>query len=62
MRKKAAELGRGKPKDRAKRLAELRERVAEAADRGRLGDDTAARLQQLLDAYAQLSGGDRAED
>ncbi|GAA4576154.1 hypothetical protein GCM10023176_46920 [Micromonospora coerulea] len=57
LREKAAELDRGKPKDRAKRLAELRERVADAADDGRIGTDTAARLQDLLTAYAQSQGG-----
>ncbi|MFC4147867.1 protein kinase [Micromonospora mangrovi] len=62
LREKAAELDRGKPKDRAKRLADLRERVAEAADRGRLDGDTAARLQQLLDAYVPARGGGRNDD
>ncbi|RZU75091.1 serine/threonine-protein kinase [Micromonospora kangleipakensis] len=57
LREKAAELDRGRPKDRAKRVAELRERVAEAADDERIGTDTAARLQELLTAYAQLRGG-----
>ncbi|WP_406044290.1 serine/threonine protein kinase [Micromonospora sp. NBC_00898] len=57
LREKAAELDRGKPKDRARRVAELRERVAEAADDGRIGTDTAGRLQNLLTVYAQLRGG-----
>jgi serine/threonine-protein kinase len=61
LREKAAELDRGKPKDRAKRVNELRERVAEAADRNRLDRATADQLQQLLDGYAQLRGGGRGE-
>ncbi|WP_319463729.1 serine/threonine-protein kinase [Micromonospora sp. RTP1Z1] len=57
LREKAAELDRGKPKDRAKRIADLGERITEAADDERIGSDTAARLQELLAAYAQLRGG-----
>ncbi|MBM0230343.1 hypothetical protein [Micromonospora sp. ATA51] len=57
LREKAAELDRGKPKDRAKRIADLRERVAEAVDDERIDADTAARLEELLTAYAQLRGG-----
>ncbi|MFU8874603.1 protein kinase domain-containing protein [Micromonospora sp. SL4-19] len=55
--KKAAELDRGKPKDRAKRVDDLRERVADAADDGKIPADTAARLQQILDSYESLRGG-----
>ncbi|MFU8854741.1 serine/threonine-protein kinase [Micromonospora sp. SL1-18] len=56
LRKRAAELERGKPKDGAKRLADLRERVADAADEGKIDDGTAANLQGLLDVYEQLRG------
>ncbi|MFR9777644.1 serine/threonine-protein kinase [Micromonospora sp. MS34] len=56
LRDKAAELDRGKPKDRAKRLDDLREKIDEAADDGKVDDGTAAALQQLLDAYGQLRG------
>ncbi len=63
LRKKIAELGRGKPKDRGKRLADLRKRVDKAVDEGNLDADTAAKLQELLDVYEQhLSGGDQDED
>ncbi|MGW5672024.1 serine/threonine-protein kinase [Micromonospora sp. NPDC003776] len=54
LRGKAAELNRGKPKDRAKRLDDLREKIDEAADDGKLDQGTASALQQLLDAYGQL--------
>lgn len=57
LREKAAELDRGKPRDRVKRVAELRKRVAEAADEERISADTAAQLQDLLSAYTQLRGG-----
>ncbi|MFG2058187.1 serine/threonine-protein kinase [Micromonospora sp. NPDC048930] len=57
LREKAAELDRGKPKDRAKRIDDLRERIDEAADDEKIDDTTAAALQQLLDAYGQLRGG-----
>ncbi|WP_167666644.1 serine/threonine-protein kinase [Micromonospora narathiwatensis] len=60
--KKVAELERGKPKDRNKRLADLRERIADAADDGKIDAGTAANLQGLLDVYEQLSGGGRDED
>ncbi|WP_091672440.1 serine/threonine-protein kinase [Micromonospora auratinigra] len=57
LREKAAELERGKPKDRAKRLDDLQEKIGEAADDGKLDQATADQLQQLLDAYGQLRGG-----
>ncbi|MEU2612166.1 protein kinase [Micromonospora sp. NPDC007271] len=56
LRKKAAELDRGKPKDRAKRLADLRERIDDAVDDGKIDGGTAANLQGLLDVYEQLRG------
>lgn len=62
LREKLAELDRGKPKDRAKRVDDLRERIGEAADDGKIDQGTAAVLQQLLDAYEQLRGSGRNED
>ncbi|MDZ5446737.1 protein kinase [Micromonospora sp. 4G57] len=56
LRDKLAELDRGKPKDRAKRIRELSERVADAADGGRISADTAARLQDLLAGYSHARG------
>ncbi|MFI7430025.1 protein kinase [Micromonospora sp. NPDC049836] len=56
LRKKAGELDRGKPKDRAKRIEDLRERIDDAADDGTLDQRTAAALQRLLAAYALLHG------
>jgi serine/threonine protein kinase len=57
LREAAAELDRGKPKDRAKRIRELRDKIAEAADEQRIGSDTEARLQDLLTAYGRVRGG-----
>ncbi|MBQ0901274.1 protein kinase [Micromonospora sp. U21] len=56
LRDKLADLDRGKPKDRAKRIRELSERVADAADGGRVSADTATRLQDLLAGYSQERG------
>ncbi|WP_244298298.1 protein kinase domain-containing protein [Micromonospora cremea] len=56
LRDKLADLDRGKPKDRAKRVRELSERVADAADGGRISADTATRLQDLLAGYSQARG------
>ncbi|GHJ55021.1 hypothetical protein Nm8I071_43280 [Nonomuraea sp. TT08I-71] len=61
LREKAAELDRGKPKDRAKRVDDLRERIGDLADDGKLDEATARALQDLLDAYAGLRGGGRDE-
>ncbi|MFG2167311.1 serine/threonine-protein kinase [Micromonospora chersina] len=61
LREKAAELDRGKPKDRAKRVEDLRERIGDLADDGKLDEATAGALQNLLDAYAGLRGGGRDE-
>ncbi|MET8910057.1 serine/threonine-protein kinase [Micromonospora sp. NPDC004551] len=61
LREKAAELDRGKPKDRAKRVDDLRERIDDLAEDGKLDDGTAAALQDLLDAYAGLRGDGRGE-
>ncbi|MET7668328.1 serine/threonine-protein kinase [Micromonospora luteifusca] len=56
LRDKLAGLDRGKPKDRAKRIRELSERVADAADGGRISADTATRLQDLFAGYSQARG------
>ncbi|RLK24750.1 serine/threonine-protein kinase [Micromonospora sp. M71_S20] len=56
LRDKLAGLHRGKPKDRTKRIRELSERIAEAADRGRISADTVTRLQDLLAEYSQERG------
>ncbi|MGQ5262093.1 protein kinase domain-containing protein [Micromonospora sp. ZYX-F-536] len=58
LRDKLAELDRGKPKDRAKRIGELSERITQAGDRGRISADTANRLQDLLDGYSQERRGE----
>ncbi|MGW4498824.1 protein kinase domain-containing protein [Micromonospora sp. NPDC004336] len=58
-RDKLAELDRGKPKDRAKRIGDLRKRVAEAAEEERISPETAARLDALLD---RVDDGLRGED
>ncbi|MFE9656839.1 serine/threonine-protein kinase [Micromonospora sp. NPDC006431] len=55
--KKARELDRGKPKDRADRLDDLRERIDKAVEDDKLDKRTAADLQDLLDTYAQVRGG-----
>ncbi|MFI2713622.1 serine/threonine-protein kinase [Micromonospora sp. NPDC018662] len=57
LRKKAAELDRGKVKDRAKRVEDLHERIEDAADEDKLDGATAAALRRLLDAYDRLRGG-----
>jgi eukaryotic-like serine/threonine-protein kinase len=57
LRDKAAELARGKPKDRAKRVEDLREKIEEAAEDGEIDQRTAAELQQLLDSYGRLRDG-----
>ncbi|WP_460747872.1 serine/threonine-protein kinase [Micromonospora schwarzwaldensis] len=56
LRKKAAELDRGKLKDRTKRVEELHERIEDAADDDKLDGATAAALRRLLDAYDRLRG------
>ncbi|MCX4472869.1 serine/threonine protein kinase [Micromonospora sp. NBC_01655] len=56
LRDKAEELNRGKPKDRVKRLADLRERVIEAAERDRIGAAVVNRLRDLLTGYGQVRG------
>ncbi|MEU4782328.1 serine/threonine-protein kinase, partial [Micromonospora sp. NPDC023633] len=62
LRDKLAELSRGKPKDRAKRVEQLRERVAEAAEEGQLPPDTAARLDALLDRVDTTSRDDDEDE
>ncbi|MGK5521623.1 protein kinase domain-containing protein [Micromonospora sp. URMC 107] len=62
LRDKLAELSRGKPKDRAKRVEQLRERLAEAAEEGQLPPDTAARLDALLDRVDTTSRDDDDDD
>ncbi|MFC4018374.1 protein kinase [Micromonospora sp. GCM10011542] len=58
LRDKLTALDRGKPKDRAKRIGELSERIGEAAEHSRISADTANRLQDLLDGYSQERGAD----
>ncbi|MFI7605979.1 protein kinase [Micromonospora sp. NPDC049366] len=48
LRKELADLGRGKPKDREKRIEDLRERITEAVERDGLSARTAAQLDTLL--------------
>ncbi|MFI5837862.1 serine/threonine-protein kinase [Micromonospora sp. NPDC051300] len=58
LRKKATELDRGKPKDHAKRIEDLHERIEDAADDDKLDATTAAALRKLLDAYDRVRGGE----
>ncbi|MFD6608367.1 serine/threonine-protein kinase [Micromonospora chalcea] len=57
LRKKAAELERGKPKDREKRVEDLREKIEDAAEDDKIDRVTAAGLRKLLDGYERLRGG-----
>ncbi|MFC0506962.1 serine/threonine-protein kinase [Micromonospora costi] len=49
LRNDLTDLFRGKPKDRDKRVEDLRERIAEAVERDRLSSDVGERLDDLLD-------------
>ncbi|TCC00384.1 serine/threonine protein kinase [Micromonospora zingiberis] len=49
LRKDLAKLAAGKPKDREKRIDDLRERIEEEAEQGRIPADFAARMDDLLD-------------
>ncbi|WP_245670072.1 serine/threonine-protein kinase [Micromonospora mirobrigensis] len=60
LRDKLAELDRGKPKDRAKRVDDLREKVTEAVEKERIDPATADGLLRLLDAADRLRGGRNA--
>ncbi|MFG1778036.1 protein kinase [Micromonospora sp. NPDC049048] len=63
LRDKLADLARGKQKDRAKRVEQLRERLAKAADEGQIPPDTAQRLDDLLDrVVAGLPDDDEDDD
>ncbi|MEU5949343.1 protein kinase [Micromonospora sp. NPDC047465] len=62
LRDKLADLSRGKPKDRPKRVEDLRERLAEAVEEGRISPDTGARLDALLDRVDIGSPGDDEDD
>ncbi|MBF5031924.1 MULTISPECIES: serine/threonine-protein kinase [unclassified Micromonospora] len=57
LRKKAAELDRGKPKDRGKRVEDLREKIDDAAEDEKIDPVTATALRKLLDGYERLRGG-----
>ncbi|NHO81871.1 serine/threonine protein kinase [Micromonospora sp. CMU55-4] len=57
LRKKVAELDRGKPKDREKRVEDLREKIEDAAEDDKIDPVTAAGLRKLLDGYERLRGG-----
>ncbi|MEU3115750.1 protein kinase domain-containing protein [Micromonospora chalcea] len=58
LRKKVADLDRGKPKDREKRVEDLREKIDDAAEDEKIDPVTAAGLRKLLDGYERLRGGD----
>ncbi|MET7470792.1 serine/threonine-protein kinase [Micromonospora sp. NPDC005686] len=58
LRKKAAELDRGKPRDRGKRVEDLREKIEDAAEDDKIDPVTAAALRKLLDGYERLRGAD----
>ncbi|MEV6515777.1 protein kinase [Micromonospora chalcea] len=57
LRKKVAELDRGKPKDREKRVEDLREKIEDAAEDDKIDPVTAAALRKLIDGYERLRGG-----
>ncbi|MFI7218110.1 serine/threonine-protein kinase [Micromonospora maritima] len=61
LRKKVAELDRVKPRDRAKRVDDLREKIEDAADDDKLDGATATALRKLLDGYERLRGGGSQE-
>ncbi|WFE40041.1 serine/threonine-protein kinase [Micromonospora sp. WMMD998] len=61
LRKKAAELGRGKPSKHAERVEDLHERIEDAADDDKIDGATAAALRKILDAYDRLRGAARDE-
>ncbi|MEU6208027.1 serine/threonine-protein kinase [Micromonospora musae] len=58
LRDKLTDLVRGKPKDRARHVQKLRERVAEAAEREELSSGTADRLDDLLERVEVHVGRD----
>ncbi|RKN29166.1 serine/threonine-protein kinase [Micromonospora musae] len=58
LRDELTDLVRGKPKDRAKHVQKLRERVAEAAEREELSSGTADRLDDLLERVEVHVGRD----
>ncbi|MFI5487956.1 protein kinase domain-containing protein [Micromonospora echinaurantiaca] len=62
LRDKLVDLARGKPKDRAKRIEDLRERIAEAEERERISPDAADRLNDLLDRVTGVPGDDEDND
>ncbi|MER7416926.1 serine/threonine-protein kinase [Micromonospora peucetia] len=62
LRDKLVDLSRGKQKDRAKRVEQLRERLAEEAEEGKIPPDTAARLDALLDRVETAVRGDDEGD
>ncbi|GAA2216680.1 hypothetical protein GCM10010429_44780 [Micromonospora olivasterospora] len=57
LRDKVRDLERGKPKDRIKRIRDLRERVAEAIEKDRIRGEAAGQLGALLAPYRQSGGG-----
>ncbi|WP_416905138.1 hypothetical protein [Micromonospora echinospora] len=61
LRDAAEKLASGKPKDRTKRLRELRERLGEAAQRQQIDGVTVARLLTMLEGFA-VTGTDGGAD
>ncbi|MFI7575809.1 protein kinase [Micromonospora sp. NPDC049497] len=59
---KLAELSRSKPKDRDKRVQDLRERLVEAVEDNRLSPQVASQLDALLDRVDTTSGGSGQDD
>ncbi|MGN9811290.1 serine/threonine-protein kinase [Micromonospora sp. BQ11] len=59
---KLADLSRSKPKDRDKRVEDLRERLVEAVEENRLSPQVAAQLDALLDRVDTTSGANERND
>ncbi|PZF83866.1 serine/threonine protein kinase, partial [Micromonospora deserti] len=63
LRDKLGALNRGRPRDREKRVEELRKRLAEAVEKQRIPADLASRLDALLDQVDTSSrDGDEDDD
>ncbi|WP_433528050.1 hypothetical protein ACQPYA_16935 [Micromonospora sp. CA-263727] len=62
LRKELTKLAGGKPKDREKRVEDLRERLDDEVERGRVPADFADRLGNLIDRLEATTSGNDDED